>query len=94
MKCCNCFHWSICSETRPDSDATMCKQYIHNTAVLRGPARKVIEEELERLQERNRKLTMELESCKRDNEELEQELWPLRIIKQTLEMSSGMKFDY
>lgn len=94
MKCCNCFHWSICSETRPDSDATMCKQYIFHADVLFGSTRKVIEAELERLQERNIKLTMELNSCKQVNENLEQELRPLRIVKQTLEMSSGMKFDF
>ena len=94
MTCCNCFHWSICSETRPDSDASMCKQYISHDDVLCGSARKVIETELEKLQDRNKRLSLELESCCRDNQELEREVELLRIIKQTLEMQSGMEFDF
>lgn len=94
MKCCNCFHWSICSETRPDSDATMCKQYICNTEVLCGSAWESVKAELEKLQDRCKRLSIELESCYRDNLELEREVGLLRIIKQTLEMQSGMNFDF
>ena len=94
MTCCNCFHWSICSETRPNADASMCKQYIANDDVLCGSARKVIETELERLRDRSKRLSIELESCCRDYRDLEREVELLRIVKQTLEMQSGMMFDF
>lgn len=93
MKCGNCFHWVICGEASPYNDASMCKQYIHRTEVLCGSALKVVEEELGKLQERNKRLELELASCERENRDLEREVELLRIIKQTLEMQSGMKFD-
>ena len=93
MRCGNCFHWVICGEASQYNDASMCKQYIQRGDVLCGSARKVIEEELTRLQGYNKRLELELASCERNNRELEREVELLRIIKQTLEMQSGMKFD-
>jgi hypothetical protein len=75
------------------NDASMCKQYIDQGRVLHGAALKIVEEELAKLQERNRRLELELASCERNNRELDREVELLRIIKQTLEMQSGMKFD-
>lgn len=93
MHCRNCFHYYICGDASMYNDASMCKQYIDNGDVLCGSARKVIEEELTKLKELNRRLDMELTSCERENRDLEREVELLRIIKQTLEMQSGMKFD-
>lgn len=94
MKCGDCFHWVICGEASQYNDASMCKQYIDRGRVLCGSALKVVEDELARLQELNKQLDMELTCCERDNRELEREVELLRIIKQTLEMQSGMKFDF
>lgn len=93
MRCGDCFHWGVCGNASPYNDASMCKQYIYGGDVLCGSARKVVEDELTRLQELNKRLELELASCERNNRELERELELLRIIKQTLEMQSGMKFD-
>lgn len=93
MHCINCFHYSTCGDGSPYNDASMCKQYIDRGDVLCGSARKVIEEELEKLRELNKCLELELAPCERNNRELEREVELLRIIKQTLEMQSGMKFD-
>lgn len=93
MKCSNCFHYDACGDASQYNDAAMCKQYIQRDQVLYGSALKIVAEELEKLQKRNQKLELELASCERDNRELEREVGLLRIIKQTLEMQSGMKFD-
>lgn len=93
MHCRNCFHRHICGDASQYNDASMCKQYINATDVLCGEAHKVIEKELEKLRERERRLELELASCERENRELEREVELLRIIKQTLEMQSGMKFN-
>lgn len=93
MKCSNCFHYDVCGEGTMYNDASMCKQYLQRDLVLCGAAYKVVCEELEKLQKRNMKLELELASCERENRDLEREVELLRIIKQTLEMQSGMKFD-
>lgn len=93
MHCINCFHYNVCGDGSPYNDASACKQYIGKGDVLCGEALKVVEAELARLQQLNRQLDMELTSCERNNRELEREVGLLRIIKQTLEMQSGMKFD-
>lgn len=93
MHCRNCFHRHICGDASQYNDASMCKQYINATDVLCGEARKAIEKKIDEILERNRRLELELASCERENRELEREVELLRIIKQTLEMQSGMKFD-
>ena len=93
MNCGDCFHWVICGNASPYNDASMCKQYIYRSDVLCGSARKVVEEELTKRKEYIHQLELELASSERNNRELEREVELLRIIKQTLEMQSGMKFD-
>lgn len=93
MHCRNCFHRDICGDASQYNDASMCKQYIDRGRVLCGSALEVVEKELEKLQERIKRFELELASCERENRELEREVELLRIIKQTLEMQSGMKFD-
>lgn len=93
MRCSNCFHYDICGEGTMYNDASMCKQYIPRGRVLCGPALEVVEKELERLQARNARLETELGFRDAAYHDLEKEVELLRIIKQTLEMQSGMKFD-
>lgn len=93
MHCRNCFHNDICGDSSPYNDASMCKQFIDRRDVLYGSALKVVLEDYERLQKRNRQLETEINACEVENRWLEDELKLLRIIKQTLEMQSGMKFD-
>lgn len=93
MRCSNCFHYDICGEGTMYNDASMCKQYIQRDLVLYGSAYKVVCEELERLQARNARLETELGFRDAAYHDLEKEVELLRIIKQTLEMQSGMKFD-
>lgn len=93
MKCSNCFHSSVCGSSSQYNDASMCKQFRGRGDILSGPALKVVLEDYEKLQERNKRLDREVQSCELEIRDLERELKLLRIIKQTLEMQSGMKFD-
>ncbi len=93
MQCRDCFHWNACGEASPYNDANMCKQYIHRSDVLCGPALKVVLDDYEKTKERNTQLEKRLKRYNVESQELEREVELLRIIKQTLEMQSGMKFD-
>lgn len=93
MSCFDCYHSCVCGSASPRSNASMCKQFREKTKVLSGPAYDVVNEELERLKTEVKQLKCKLRSMQLENEETERELTLLRIIKQTLEMSSGMTFD-
>jgi predicted nucleic acid-binding Zn-ribbon protein len=69
----------------------MCKLYVDR--VLHGDALKLVSDEMDRLKHRVKELEVELKAAEFENEDLEAEVKLLRIIKQTLEMQSGMKFD-
>lgn len=93
MTCANCFHSSVCHNYDLSNDVTMCKQFIAPGDVLYG---KVLHDHLARVKasyELVKDLDSEVTSLKHENENLEREVELLRIIKQTLEMQSGMKFD-
>ena len=94
MHCRNCFHNDICGDSSPYNDASMCKQYIERSNVLYGSALKVVLEDYERLQDKARRLERTLKNSEIRQVGLEKEVELLRIIKQTLEMQSGMKFDF
>jgi hypothetical protein len=72
----------------------MCKQFLLYGEVLAGPAYKVVCDELDRLKTEVKELRMENTSKYCHIKDMENELELLRIIKQTLEMQSGMKFDF
>lgn len=93
MHCHDCFHNCVCGSSSPYNDASMCKQYIYRGDVLCGTALKVVLEDYEDIKARNRKLNDTLKNCELRQLALEKEVKLLRIIKQTLEMQSGMKFD-
>ncbi len=91
MKCSNCFHYNACGNASPYNDPSMCKLYVDR--VLHGDALKIVSDEMDRLTHRVKELEVELKAAEFENKDLEDEVKLLRIIKQTLEMQSGMKFD-
>ena len=93
MHCHNCFHNCVCGSSSPYNDASMCKQYIYRGDVLCGTALKVVSDDYENVKARNRCLEDALKNCELRQLALEREVKLLRIIKQTLEMQSGMNFD-
>lgn len=93
MHCHDCFHNNVCGNSSPYNDVSMCKQFIERGTVLYGTAFDIVSKDLGLLRARVDQLNKELRSCTFDKQELERELTLLRIIKQTLEMQSGMKFD-
>ena len=93
MHCSNCFHNCVCGSSNPYNDASMCKQYIYRGDVLCGTALKVVIDDYENVKERSRNLEKTLKNCELRQIALEKEVKLLRIIKQTLEMQSGMTFD-
>lgn len=93
MSCFECYHSCVCGSDSIYSDASMCKQFCKKTEVLSGPAYDVVNEKLEKLKTEVDRLKCEKNIMIQTIEEMEHELTLLRIIKQTLEMSSGMTFD-
>lgn len=94
MACNHCFHNSVCGSSSPYSDSSQCKTFVDKDSV-------VAIDILHKVQIRCEDLRDECRNLKFDNEALyervkasEDELRHLRIIKQTLEMCSGNKFDY
>ena len=94
MNCRKCFHYTVCGLICPDSDPTLCKQYIDSGEVLSGSALKVVNDNYDDLRKRVERLRGDLKTCEMQKDEMERELKLLRIIKQTLEMQSGMQFDF
>ena len=94
MHCRNCFHKDVCGSSSPYNDASMCKQFIAHRDVLCGPALEVVEKELTKLTDEVKLLKTKLKNSEIEKVALEREVELLRIVKQTLEMQSGMKFDF
>ena len=92
--CHDCFHNDVCGNASIYNDVVMCKQFKPHSEVLSGPAYKVVCDELDRLQTEVKQLKVDNTSKHYRIKDLEGELELLRIIKQTLEMQSGMKFDF
>ena len=92
--CHDCFHNSVCGNASVYNDVAMCKQFKQHSQVLSGPAYAVVCDELDRLRKEVKQLRAENSSNQCHIKDLESELNLLRIIKQTLEMQSGMKFDF
>ena len=94
LHCHDCFHNNVCGNASIYNDVNMCKQFILYGEVLAGPAYKVVCDELDRMKKELKELKLENSSKYYYIKDLERELELLRIIKQTLEMQSGMKFDF
>ena len=93
MHCHNCFHNCVCGSSSPYNDASMCKQYVHYKDAVSGANLKTALEDYENIRAKNRNLEIALKNSELRQLALEKEVQLLRIIKQTLEMQSGMKFD-
>lgn len=94
MTCRQCFHYDVCGVAAPDSDPSRCKKFVPPSDILTGPALKVVLEDYELQKKRCERLNKELKRIESDHEYLYREVELLRIIKQTLEMQSGMKFNF
>lgn len=93
MTCASCFHSAVCYNYDIENDVAMCKQFIAPGDVLFG---KALHDHFARVKAKDeliKELDSEVISLEHKNENLEHEVNLLRIIKQTLEMQSGMKFD-
>ena len=93
LHCHDCFHSCVCGSSSPYNDVDMCKQFVNRGEVLCGAAYKIVTEEMDRQVARINALSASLKSSEIRRQDLEREVELLRIIKQTLEMQSGMKFD-
>ena len=93
MTCRNCFHYDVCYLASPESDPNACKKFITHDDVLCGEALEVLRADYRELEAYNNELYTNLNICEANYEELHREVKLLRIIKQTLEMQSGMNFD-
>lgn len=93
LHCRDCFHNCVCGSSSPYNDVSMCKQFLNHIDVMHGDGLDRLNEEINTLQIQVRKLRIELKAAEFENKDLEDEVKLLRIIKQTLEMQSGMKFD-
>lgn len=93
LTCRDCFHYDVCGCESNDVVVDMCKAFVKKGEVLYGPALKIVSDDLDRTKDRVYKLERELKYYEFQNQDLQREVDLLRIIKQTLEMQSGMKFD-
>lgn len=93
LHCRDCFHHDVCMFESRDVVVDMCLSFLNHTDVIHGKELMAISSEIDALRKRTRELSIELEAAEFENKDLEDEVKLLRIIKQTLEMQSGMKFD-
>lgn len=87
MVCGDCFHCSVCGSSSPYNDVSQCKQFIRKDSI-------VSVEKFNDLKSKRDRYEMLYHEALRSMEDFESELKQLRLIKQTLEMASGLKFDF
>lgn len=93
LHCRDCFHNCVCGNSSPYNDVSMCRQFLNHIDVVHGKELDAIYAELEASKKRAIELSGKLKVCECEYRYLKDEVELLRIIKQTLEMQSGMKFD-
>lgn len=93
MYCHECFHSCACGQSSQYNDASQCKNYIRKDAVVPVEVLNKVQDACEDLRTKVRSLQVENRSLEQSLEDAYREMRDLKIIKQTLEMSSGMKFD-
>ena len=92
MQCSNCFHCSVCGSSSPYSDASQCLTYLAKDSVVSIDILHGVQDTCENLRTELRQQKMLYSEVMDALNKNEEEMKYLRIIKQTLEMSSGMKF--
>lgn len=85
--CSDCFHSAACGSSSPYCDVPRCKQFLLKDSVVSAEILHSVESE------RDKYKTLYYEALNCANE-LSKEMRDLRIIKQTLEMASGTKFNF
>lgn len=94
MKCSGCFYYSICGSASMHNDASMCKQYVDKGSLVSIDVLHNVQDTCEDLRKKIRSLTAENKHLELCLEDANRELRDLKIIKQTLEMMSGTKFEF
>lgn len=87
MACNQCFHNSVCGSSSPYSDSSQCKTFVDKDSLVPIEVLHKVQEEVA-----DAKNQIYISRCR--TVDIEKELHHLRIIKQTLEMCSGRKFDF
>lgn len=93
MACHQCFHNSVCGSSSPYSDSSECKTFVDKDSVVPIELLHKHRDAYEKLNDERRGFIMNIRSLEGIIEKNEEELRYLRVIKQTLEMCSGKKFD-
>lgn len=94
MACNQCFHNQVCGSASPYSDSSQCKTFVDKDSVVSIDILHKAQSECDSLRAECRVLIEDIRTMKSTLNVTEGELRYLRIIKQTLEMCSGRKFDY
>lgn len=94
MHCHECFHYSICGDSGLYTDASQCKQYINKSSIVSAEILSNVQDTCEDLRTKIRSLEAENKHLVICLEGERRKLRTLMIIKQTLEMASGMKFEF
>ena len=94
MACNQCFHNFVCGSASPYSDSSQCKTFVDKGSVVPIDILHKAQSECDSLRAKCRVLNEDIRTMKSTLNATEEELRYLRIIKQTLEMCSGRKFDY
>ena len=93
MACNHCYHNSVCGSASAYCDSSECKSFVDKDSVVPIEVLHKAQDACEKLREECRDLATARRSMKEYIEEVEDEMRYLRVIKQTLEMASGHKFD-
>ena len=94
MTCGDCFHGSVCGSSSRHCDVSQCKAFVNKNSVVSIDVLNSAHERYEKLREDARDIHFENMNLKERIQEKDDELSRLNIIKQTLEMASGLKFDF
>ena len=94
MACNQCFHRNVCGSSSAYSDSSACKTFVDKDSVVSIDILHNVQDKCEELRERCRDLATRMQGMSESKSCDAEELRYLRIVKQTLEMCSGRKFDF
>lgn len=92
--CRECIHYNACGSASMYSDPSGCKQYVHKSAMVPITEARKAWDELDARKKKIDELKSDIRVLKAELADANSELRDLRLIKQTLEMASGLKFDF
>lgn len=94
MHCHECFHCSACGQSSQYNDASQCKNYIRTCDLVPIDVFNQLRDTCSDLGTKVESLKSEIKHKDFLLNDAMREMHDLKIIKQTLEMSSGLKFDF